>query len=105
MLGELGDVYGLVVYLGTDGLNQYKAIQSGEVGPDGDDAPFFQNCLKVSFEDRNELSKDDLEVIRGLELSFRGPRRPPRPLITYLGQTPIVNIIANTYKSDPTTHA
>ncbi len=78
VLGELGDVYGLVVYLGTDGLNQYKTIQSGEVGPDGDDAVFFQNCLKVSFEDRNELSKDDLEVIRVLGLKFRGRNSWPQ---------------------------
>ncbi len=78
VLGELGKVFGLVVYLGTDGLNQYKAIQSGEVGPDGDDAVFFQNCLKVSFEDRNELSKDDLEVIRGLGLKFRGRNSWPQ---------------------------
>ena len=78
VLGELGDVYGLVVYLGTDGLNQYKAIQSGEVGPDNDDTVFFQNCLKVSFEDRNELSKDDLKVIRGLRLKFRGRNSWPQ---------------------------
>ena len=78
VLGTLGQVFGLVVYLGTDGLNQYKALQSGEVGPDDDDAPFFQNCLKASFEDRNELSKDDLEVVRGLGLKFRGGNSWPQ---------------------------
>ena len=78
VLGGLGEVFGLVLYLGTEGFNQYKALLSGEFGVDDDAAPFDQTCLKASFEDRKELSKPDLEVIKGLGLQFRGRNAWPQ---------------------------
>ena len=78
VLGGLGEVFGLVLYLGTEGFNQYKALLSGELGVDGEAATFDQNCLKASFEDRKELSKPDLNVIKGLGLQFRGRNAWPQ---------------------------
>ena len=34
VLGELGEVFGLVVYLGSEGLEQYRKIQSGKLRAD-----------------------------------------------------------------------
>ena len=78
VLGGLGEVFGLVVFLGSKGFKQYKALQSGEFGREDDPAPYDQNCLQASFVDRKELSKPDLDVIKGLGLKFRGRNSWPQ---------------------------
>ncbi|MGH7773280.1 MAG: DUF7309 domain-containing protein [Candidatus Binatia bacterium] len=71
VLGKLREVFGLVVYLGTQGLEGYRKIQSGEVDPGDIESLFLQNCLRVFFEDRDQLAKPDLDVIRKLRLRLR----------------------------------
>jgi hypothetical protein len=74
VLGYLGEVFGLVVYLGTEGLNCYLNIQkSGEP----DDLILSQDCLIVSYENRNYLSKEDLKIVRELGLKFKGSKAYP----------------------------
>lgn len=77
VLGALGKVFGLVVYLGTDGLQNYLKVQSGEISPDDLDTIHFQDCLMASFDDRRSLKKQDLQVIKSLNLNFRGPNAWP----------------------------
>lgn len=77
ILGHFGEVFGLVMYLGTNGLEGYLKIQSGEIGPEDIDVIHTQKCLMVSFEDRNELKKADLQVIKDLGLKFRGRKEWP----------------------------
>lgn len=72
VMGRLGEVFALAVYLGTDGLEGYLKIQSGEIPPGDIDALHLQRCLMASFEDRKFLQKPDLQVIKELGLKFRG---------------------------------
>lgn len=72
VLGKMGEVFGLVVYLGTEGLEEYLRIQSEEIRPGDTEALFVQKCLRVFFEDRGELQEPDLQVITMLGLKFRG---------------------------------
>ncbi|MEW6214606.1 MAG: hypothetical protein AB1478_05290 [Nitrospirota bacterium] len=71
VLGYLGEVFGLVVYFGTEGLNCYLEIQK-MAGVSPDDLLLSQNCIVVSYENRNHLSKEDLKTIRDLGLKFKG---------------------------------
>lgn len=77
ILGNLGEVFGLVVYLGTEGLAGHLKIQSGEIPPDDIDALHLQKCLAATFEGREFLQKQDLQTIRKLGLKFRGPNSWP----------------------------
>lgn len=70
VMGKLKEVFALVVYLGERGRETYLRIQQGKVRPD--EALFVQDCLMASFEDRAYLDKEDLQVIKGLGLKFRG---------------------------------
>jgi hypothetical protein len=77
ILGKLGEVFALVVYLGTDGLEGYLKTQSGEILPGNIEAIYIQKCLMASFEDRKYIEKPDLEVIKRLGLKFRGKNAWP----------------------------
>lgn len=77
VLGAIGQVFALVVYLGTGGLEDYLKIQSGEISPEDLDTIHFQDCLMASFDDRNFLKKPDLQVIKSLKLNFRGSKAWP----------------------------
>jgi len=72
IMGNLGEMFALAVYLGTEGLEGYLKIQSGEILPDDFDALHVQKCLMASFEDREFLQKPDSQVIKELGLKFRG---------------------------------
>lgn len=72
VLGNLGEVFALAAYLGTDGLEGYLKMQSGEVLSGDIQALHIQKCLMASFEDRKFLDKPDLQVIKELGLKFRG---------------------------------
>ncbi|MBM2826028.1 MAG: hypothetical protein HW403_92 [Dehalococcoidia bacterium] len=76
-LGNLGEVFALVVYPGTEGLESCNEFAAGELDGDGDEAIAILNCLMVAFEDRGELEKRDLEVIRDLGHKFRGRKEWP----------------------------
>ncbi len=77
VMGRLGQHYALAVYLGTEGLEGYLKIQSGEISPDDIDALHVQKCLMVSFEDRKFLREPDFRVIKELKLKFRGRKSWP----------------------------
>jgi hypothetical protein len=72
VLGALGEVHGLVVYLGRAGLEQHRQIQSGKVHAATPGFAYSQNCLTAWFGHRGELDSADLKVIKELRLTFRG---------------------------------
>jgi len=75
VVGALGEFLGLVVYLGTEGLESYLKIQTSE-SPE-EDLLSTAKCLTASFEDHKTLQKPDLEVIKKLGLRFRGTKSWP----------------------------
>jgi hypothetical protein len=72
VLGALGEVFALCVYLGAEGLAGYGKMQSWETDRHLEDLPFTQKCLMASFEDRERLQKEDRDIIKKLGLKFRG---------------------------------
>ena len=75
VVGALREFLGLVVYLGTEGLESYLKIQTSE-SPE-EDVLSTGKCLTASFGDRKSLQKPDLGVIKELGLRFRGPKSWP----------------------------
>jgi len=75
VVGTLGEFLGLLVYLGTEGLESYLRIQESE-SPE-EDVLSAGKCLVASFEDRKSLAKQDHEVIKRLGLKFRGAKSWP----------------------------
>jgi len=75
IVGALGEFLGLVVYLGTEGLESYLKIQRSE-SPE-EDVLNAGKCLTASLEDRKTLQKPDLEVIKRVGLRFRGAKSWP----------------------------
>ena len=72
IMGELGEVLAMAVYLGTEGLHGYKKIRKGQIKPDDPDSLFIQDCLMLSFEDRRFIEEDDRQIINELGFKFRG---------------------------------
>jgi len=77
IMGEMGEVLAIAVYLGTEGLEGYLNIRRGQIQPDDPDSLFIQNCLMLSFENRKLVQEDDREIINELGLKFRGKNAWP----------------------------
>jgi len=74
IMGNLGEMFALAVYLGSEGLESYMRIASE---PPLDPSEAFeelllQKCLMASFGSIDELTKEDRQVIKRLGLKFRG---------------------------------
>jgi hypothetical protein len=76
-MGALGEVLGLVVYIGSEGLSLFQEIQSGKISAQNDDIHLRQRCLVLIFDDRQMLEKRDLDLIKTLGLKFRGHQAWP----------------------------
>ena len=77
IMGEMGEMLAIAVYLGTGGLEGYLTIRRGQIQPDNPDSLFIQNCLMLSFENRKLVQEDDREIINELGLKFRGKNAWP----------------------------
>ncbi|MBI4750596.1 MAG: hypothetical protein HY774_19095 [Acidobacteria bacterium] len=77
VLGNLGEVLGIAAYLGTTGLETFIQIQQGAIGMDPEELLFIQDCLMMSFDDRDLLDKNELATIKKLGLKFRGRQSWP----------------------------
>jgi hypothetical protein len=77
VLGTLGEILGLCVYRGSEGLAFYESLKSGELNPQYDDVATMQNALLADFTDRRDLEKDDLSIIKALNLKIRGRKQYP----------------------------
>lgn len=76
VLGNAGEVFGLNVYLGDEGVKSYFDLLYQKVPQE--DMLFVQNCLTAHFEDRDILDKYDISIIRQLGLRFRGRNQWPQ---------------------------
>src|SRR5512139_3626973 len=72
VLGELGEVFGLVVYLGSEGLEIHRKIQSGRMRPTSPESRYSQKCLTTWFSNRGELDKSELATAKQLGYNFKG---------------------------------
>lgn len=81
IMGNLGEHYALGAYLGAEGLNSILEILSSDAEDEEDayfpDSFFKQKCLMASFRNRDELAKEDREIIKKLGLKFRGNNNWP----------------------------
>jgi len=77
VMGNLGEVFALAVYSGSEGLEGYLKTVSGKIDPNDMNALHFQDCLMASFENRDYLAKKDLNIIKSLGLKFRGKNEWP----------------------------
>lgn len=77
IMGNAGEHFALAVYLGSEGLEGYLKMQSGEVSPFSIDILHLQKCLMASFEGRDFLESEDLQIIKRLSLKFKGPNSWP----------------------------
>lgn len=79
IMGQGGETYGISFYEGLEGLWDFSLIAGGEQM----DIPmeyimFIQNNLTCYFSDREELSREELQLIRELGLKFRGRNKWPQ---------------------------
>ncbi|MGO4500760.1 hypothetical protein AB4114_33355 [Paenibacillus sp. 2RAB27] len=74
IMGNGGELYGLAVYLGTEGLETLFKMMDGETDID---LMYSQYCLMLSFDSRTELYPDELKQIKELGLKFRGANAWP----------------------------
>lgn len=78
VLGTLGEVLGLVVYLGTEGLDGYLKVRDGVITIKDDDILHTKKCLAATFEDnKSSLEKPDLDIIKNLGFKFSGANAWP----------------------------
>lgn len=77
VMGMLGEHLSLALYLGPEGLYSFWGFQRlGASAPP--EAILGLPHLQASFEDRNELSQKDRDVIKALGLKFRGRQAWPQ---------------------------
>lgn len=72
ILGHGREEFGLSIFLGEQGYARYLEIISTEAGPEDDDEMMITPALLLLFVSRPDLQKEDLDVIRSLDLKFRG---------------------------------
>lgn len=77
ILGANAEMFGMAVYLGTDGLAGYKQVASGKYKKNTINAVFIQKCLMVSFENKSDLEKVDKDLIKSLGLNIKGQHSYP----------------------------
>ncbi|WEK55264.1 MAG: hypothetical protein P0Y55_04155 [Candidatus Cohnella colombiensis] len=77
VLGQLGEVYALSVYLGAGGLAGITRMQQQTGGKGSFDMIELQKCLMASFDDRNRLDSSSLKMIKELGMKFRGANAWP----------------------------
>ncbi len=76
ILGMLGEVFGLGVYLGEEGLQSYYHISSGQL-QDGQ-LPTTLQAMLISFESKKDLDKKELRLLKKLGYSFIGSKKWPQ---------------------------
>ena len=77
VLGSGGIERGLAVYRGGEGLAGFLAISTGLVDPGSLDALNTTDAVSATLADREDLDKEDRDVIRSLGLRYRGRGRWP----------------------------
>jgi hypothetical protein len=79
VLGKAGEIYALNVFLGADGFSVCMKMLREKV----DEYSYYnimyeQHCLQAAFLNRQELSDEDIKIIKTLDLRFRGANAWPQ---------------------------
>ena len=77
VIGSLGEVFGLIVYLGSEGLEGFRKLQTRKRPPDSIEGLLLHNCLSLTFDDRKYIQKEEHEIIKQLGLNVRGRNAYP----------------------------
>ena len=77
VLGSLGEVLGLNVYLGARGLSRYLEMYEAEHPEKDPDMPYKQDLLVAHFDDRSFMEPEDLKRVKVLGYSFKGKKAWP----------------------------
>ena len=78
IMGLLGEHLSMGVYLGAEGLYGYWNISDPDAGLENNPLALFDvPQLQASFEDRQQLEKQDYDLIKRLGLKFRGSQNYP----------------------------
>lgn len=77
VMGYLGEHFALGLYLGTEGLETYLKIRNREITENDFSIHTVQKCLMASFEDREFVTNEDREIMKKLNLKFRGRNQWP----------------------------
>lgn len=75
VLGALGEVFGLIVYMGQSGLKSYLTIASETENME--DNLYIQDCISATYDDRKYIDKNDTALIKKLGLKFAGKNAYP----------------------------
>jgi hypothetical protein len=76
-MGSGGREFGLAVFMGDEGFESYRRLQSGEIDPDSFEAAAMMRSLSLILSARDDLDDEDYEVTRSLGLRFRGKKAWP----------------------------
>ena len=76
ILGSADEMYGLAVYEGYEGYYMLLNIVNG-IAPTQFDIQQYQNSLLLSFEDREDLEKEEYDLVKAYDVSFRGRKSWP----------------------------
>lgn len=77
VIGSLGEVFGLIVYLGSEGLQGFRKLQTRRRSPGTIEGLLLHNCLSLTFDDRKYVQKEEHEIIKQLGLNVRGRNAYP----------------------------
>ena len=77
LMGAAGEEFGLLVFLGAEGFESYKQIALGDVDCTSLDVWAMISALSMALLGRDELDRQDHDVIRSLGLRFRGKNAWP----------------------------
>ena len=70
VMGKAGEHFALGVYLGSEGLRGYLKMRSKKGYPTLEEVLKYQNLLMASFEGKEYLFKEDLQIIKEIGLKF-----------------------------------
>ncbi len=71
VMGAGGQEFGLAIYIGDYGRKILEQIELDTLPPD---YYYDMHCLNVTFVDREEITKEDYQLIKSQGLSFRGKK-------------------------------
>lgn len=78
VLGNLGELFGFVVYRGSRGLTSWLKMQNSRSKSAGNEAALNQDCLSLTYGNRKLLQPQDLKVVKELGLQYRGASQWPQ---------------------------
>jgi hypothetical protein len=77
IIGGLGEVFGLIIYRRTEGLEGFRKLQSAAIEPGSFEGLLLHDCLSLTFDSRECVPREDQDIIKKLGLKLRGRNAYP----------------------------